>query len=304
MFTIDRLSRWNRSPIAALVLPALFLAVLAGCGGGEQTTASAPEPEKAPLISPALQPFLELEGSIDIAGGTAHIPVMEEAQKRIMTANPKIRITVAGGGSGQGVKQVSAGLVTIGNTGRPLSDEEAAAAGLVSFPFAIDGVAVVVHPENPVRDLSGEQVKQIFAGKLDNWSQVGGPDGPIHLFGREEGSGTRKTFWKKCLDKGDIAASANTVASNGAMKTAVSGDPGAIGYLSIGHIDDSIAAVALDGAAPTQDNAASGAFPVTRKLYMNTKGDPDPLTRAFIDYILGDEGAEIISAAHYIPLAR
>lgn len=266
------------------------------------TTSCGPREEPNPP-SPALAPFAGLEGKLAIAGGTAHIPVMAEAQKRIMTAHPKIEISVEGGGSGQGVKQVTAGLVQIGNTGRALSPAEIEAGGLVSFPFAIDGVAVVVHPDNPIRDLTKQQIQDLFAGKLTNWKDVGAADGPVHLFTREEGSGTRDTFWQLLLGKGEIAASANVLASNGAMKTAIAQDPGAIGYLSIGHLDDSLVGVAVDGAAPTQQNARNGSYQVTRKLYMNTKGAPSGLTKAFIDYVLGSEGAEIIRDNKYIPLA-
>jgi len=289
-------SRSTRA-IAFATACALFLtSFLPGCGSSS---------ERAPAeASQALQPFLSLQGELAIAGGTAHIPVMEEAQKRIMTANPKISISVAGGGSGQGVKQVTAGLVHIGNTGRVLTEAEIAAGGLKSFPFAIDGVAVIVHPDNPVRNLTTQQVKDLFAGQVTGWKSVDGSDSAVHVFTREEGSGTRSTFWEVLLGKGDITPSANVVESNGSMKTAVAGDPGAIGYLSIGHLDDSIAAVSIDGVAPTQENAASGKYEVTRGLYMNTKGEPTGLTKAFIDYILGPEGAKIVEANNYIVPAK
>jgi phosphate transport system substrate-binding protein len=250
---------------------------------------------------PALETFKGLEGSFDIAGGTAHIPVMEEAMKRIMTFNPRIRITVTGGGSGVGVQKVGEGLVQIGNTGRALSDDEVKKYGLKSFPFAIDGVAVVVHPTNSVRNLTSQQVRDIFAGKITNWKQVGGSDASINLYGRDEASGTRKVFWKKALGKGDIAKHANVVPSNGAMKVAVGRDPAAIGYLSIGHVDKTVAAVALEGVEATQENAQNGKYKVTRKLYMNTKGDPTGLAKAFIDYIRSPECADLIKSKGYIP---
>jgi phosphate transport system substrate-binding protein len=246
--------------------------------------------------------FKALEGKIDIAGGTAHIPVMKEAAEKIMQANPKIRITIAGGGSGVGVQKVGAGLVDIGNTGRPLTPAEISKYGLKTFPFAIDGVAVAVNPKNSVSALTSQQVKDIFAGKIKNWQEVGGADAPIHLFTRDEASGTRETFWKKALNKGPIDAKANIVASNGAMKLALSQDPQAIGYLGIGFVDQKVKAIKLDGADPTQENAKSGAYKVTRQLYMNTKGEPQPLVKAFIDYVKGPEGAKIIQKSGFIPL--
>jgi phosphate transport system substrate-binding protein len=253
-------------------------------------------------LAAPLDAFKSLEGTIDIAGGTAHIPVMKDAAQQIMAVNPKIRITVAGGGSGVGVQKVGAGLVAIGNTGRALTPEEVAKYGLKTFPFAIDGVAVAVNPKNPVKALTAQQVKDIFAGKTTNWKQVGGKDAPINLFTRDEASGTREVFWKKLLKKGPIADKANVVASNGAMKVAVAQDPNAIGYVGIGHLDATVVGVKLDGVDPTQENAKSGKYPVVRLLYMNTKGEPTPLVKAFIDYIKGPEGAKLAVKHGYIPV--
>jgi phosphate transport system substrate-binding protein len=251
-----------------------------------------------------LSSFKNLSGKIDIAGGTAHIPVMKEAAEQIMKANPKIRITVAGGGSGVGVQKVGAGLVAIGNTGRALKPGEVSKYGLQTFPFAIDGVAVAVNPKNPVSALTSQQVQDIFAGKVKNWQEVGGKSAAIHLFTRDEASGTRETFWKKLLKKGPIDAKANVVASNGAMKLALAQDPQAIGYLGIGFVDPKVKAIKLDGAEPTQENAKSGAYKVTRLLYMNTKGEPQPLVKAFIAYIKGPGGAKIIQKHGYIPTQK
>ena len=249
-----------------------------------------------------LDAFAGKKGKIDIAGGTAHIPVMKDAAKRIMQANPEIRISVAAGGSGVGVQKVGEGLVDIGNTGRPLSDEEVAKYGLKSFAFALDGVAVAVSPKNPVANLTAEQVQQIFAGKINNWKSVGGRDAGIHLYTRDEASGTREVFWEKLLKKGVIVETANVVASNGAMKSAVAEDGDAIGYVSIGHLDETIKAPTLGDIAPTQENARSGKYPIVRQLYMNTKGAPQGLTAAFINYVMGPDGTAMTAAAGYLPL--
>jgi len=250
-----------------------------------------------------LADFKGMSGIINIAGGTAHIPVMEEAAQRIMRAYPDIRITVAGGGSGVGVQKVGEGLVDIGNTGRPLSNAEQEKYGLRSYAFAIDGVCVGVHPSNPVDDLTPDQVRKIFASRITQWSELGAGHGDINLYTRDEASGTRAVFWKKLLNKGKIAGQANVVSSNGAMKVAISRDDRAIGYLSMGHVDQSIKPVSLDGVAPTQKNAVSGDYTVVRKLYMNTKGDPSPLTETFIRYIKGPECADIIRKKGFIPMS-
>ncbi len=251
-----------------------------------------------------LDSFKGQKGKIDIAGGTAHIPVMQEAAKRIMSTNRDIRITVAGGGSGVGVKQVGEGLVEIGNTGRALKKDEIEKYGLKTFPFAIDGVAVVINPENKVAELSFEQLGDIYAGKITNWKEVGGADAEINLYVREDGSGTREVFTEKAINKGAVSAKANVVSSNGAMKTAVAKDARAIGYVGIGHIDKSVKAPKLAGMTATQENAANGKYTVVRDLYMNTKGEPSGLTALFIDYIYSPEGQQIIKESKYIPLKR
>lgn len=264
---------------------------------GASLAAAAPQ-------SSALDAFKGLQGTLDIAGGTAHIPVMKAAARNIMQDNPGIRISVAGGGSGVGVQKVGEGLAQIGNTGRPLKASEVEKYGLVTFPFAVDGVAVAVNPTNKVSELSKAQIIGIFTGAVTNWKAVGGDDAPISLYVREDGSGTRETFEERALDKGTSAAGANVVNSNGAMKTAISRDPHAIGYVGIGHLDAGVKGIVLDGMVPNQNNAANGAYTITRLLFMNTKGDPQGLTRAFVDYIYSPEGAAIIGEAGYIPVGR
>ena len=264
----------------------------------------APNHSGSATISGELKKFQGLSGKIDIAGGTAHLPVMNEAVKRIHAANPGLRITVAGGGSGVGVKKLGEGLVEIGNTGRAVTDKEKEAHGLISFPFALDGVSIIVHPANPITGLSTEQMKKLYAGEIANWKEVGGPDGAVHLVMRDESSGTREVFWEILLGKGLISPAANVAASSGAVKVAVGRDPLAIGYTSMGHVDDTVKTIAIDGETPTRENALSGKYRVTRKLYMNTKGSPGELARTFIDYIRGPEGDTIVREAGFIPVRQ
>jgi phosphate transport system substrate-binding protein len=241
-------------------------------------------------------------GTLKISGGTAHIPVMKAAAKQIMTANGAIAISIAGGGSGVGIKQVGEGLVDIGNSGRKPSDEEVAKYGLKMHRWAVDGVGIVVNPANPVRRLSSAQIKAVYAGELANWKALGGPDKPINIYTRDNASGTREVFWKKALEKGEISAKANFVASNGAMKTAVAQDPYGIGYVSVGFIDQSVAPVALDGVAPTQENVKLGRYKVSRGLYSNTKGDPKGLAQKFLAYLFSDQGRQVIIQNGFIPV--
>ena len=249
-----------------------------------------------------LDAFKGEKGILRISGGTAHIPVMKEAAKRIMAFNPDIQITIAGGGSGAGIKQVGEGLVNIGNSGRKPTDSEISKYGLFMYKWAIDGVTAVVHPDNPVKRLSSKQLQDIYAGKIANWKSLGGDDRPINLYTRDKASGTREVFWKKALGKGDISGKAHFVASNGAMKSAVTNDPYAIGYISVGYLDKSVTAVRLDNVTPSLKTVQTGEYKVARGLYSNTKGEFSGLAKTFIQYLLSPEGQKIAVEKGFIPV--
>jgi phosphate transport system substrate-binding protein len=254
------------------------------------------------VTAAGLDAFKDEKGILRISGGTAHIPVMKEAAKRIMTSNPDIQITIAGGGSGAGIKQVGEGLVDIGNSGRKPTDSEISKYNLFMYQWAIDGVTAVVHPDNPVKRLSSKQLQDIYAGRIAGWKTIGGDDRPINIYTRDNASGTRAVFWKKALGKGDISEKAHFVASNGAMKSAVTNDPYAIGYVSVGYIDESIAPVALDNIMPGLKTVQSGEYKVARGLYSNTKGEFSGLAKKFIQYLLSPEGQQIAAEKGFIPV--
>jgi len=249
-----------------------------------------------------LDRFKNESGVLRISGGTAHIPVMKEAAKRIIAYNPDIQIAIAGGGSGAGIKQVGEGLVNIGNSGRKATDSEISKYGLSLYKWAIDGVAAVVHPDNPVKGLSSKELQDIYAGRIANWKVFGGDDRPINIYTRDKSSGTRAVFWKKALKKGDISGRAQFVASNGAMKSAVANDPYAIGYMSVGYLDGSVAPVALNNTIPSLQTVQTGEYSVARGLYSNTKGDYSGLAKKFIQYLLSPEGQKIAAEKGFIPV--
>ncbi len=170
------------------------------------------------------------------------------------------------------------------------------------FQWAIDGVGVGVNPANSVKNLSKDQVKDIFAGNIGNWGDLGGIDHAVTVYTRDEASGTREVFWQKALDKGAISTKALFVPSNGAMKTAAANDPNAIGYVSVGHMDASVAPVTLDDVTPTLETVKSGEYPIARGLYSNTKGEPEGLSRLFIDYLFSPEGQQIAADKGFIPV--
>lgn len=249
-----------------------------------------------------LDTFKGQKGTLKLAGGTAHIPVLKEVAKRIRSVNPDIHISIAGGGSGVGIKQVGEGLVDIGNSGRRPKNKEIQKYNLKLFKWAVDGVAVIVHPTNKVKALTRDQVRAIYSGKIENWKQVGGADKKVDLYTRHKMSGTRSVFWKKALKKGEITSSAVVVESNGAMIYGISHAPNGIGYVSVGYIDDSVAPVELDGVMPTQENVKQGKYKISRGLYSSTKGDPKGLTKKLIDYLLTPEIQKVVADKGFIPV--
>lgn len=253
-------------------------------------------------IASDIDTFKGEKGELKISGGTAHIPVMKIVAKKIMQLNPNINITIAGGGSGAGIKQVGEGLVGIGNSGRKAKPKEISTYGLSMYKWAIDGVAPVVNPSNRINALSSQQLKDIYSGKITSWKSLGGEDHNITVFTRDASSGTRSVFWKKALQKGDISASAHFVSSNGAMKSAIANDPYAIGYVSVGYFDASVAPVTLDNVLPSLETIKSGQYQVARGLYSNTKGEAKGLSKKFIDYLLSPEGQKIASQKGFIPV--
>ncbi len=242
------------------------------------------------------------KGIIRISGGTAHIPVIKEAARRIMKSNPDIQIIIAGGGSGVGIKQVGEGLVDIGNSGRKPSQIEIKKYNLKLYKWAIDGVCAIVNSKNKIKNLSSLQLQNIFSGKITNWKELGGENRDINVYTRDAASGTRSVFWKKALKKGKITNKANVVVSNGAMKTAVKNDPQGIGYVSVGFVDKQIAPIALNGVTPSIKSIKNKTYKIARYLYSNTKGHPTGLVDKFIKYLLSPEGQKIAKAKGFIPI--
>ncbi len=239
--------------------------------------------------------------TVSMAGGTAHIPVMQDAAK-LLTAEG-IELVVAAGGSGVGITKVATGLVDIGNSGRPLTPEEKTRYGLEEHRFAIDGIALIVHPGNPLQNVDAATAQRIFSGIKTQWSDFTSRQGAIRLYTREESSGTRQTFKELVMKESPFAVYAHVVTSNGAMKVAVAQDLDAIGFCSIGHLDRSVKAVAFSGIAPTQSNAASGIYPVVRPLVMAVRKNPSAPVLRVLQLIQSPAFADHIRAYGYLPLS-
>ncbi|MHB9031837.1 MAG: phosphate ABC transporter substrate-binding protein [Anaerolineae bacterium] len=241
-----------------------------------------------------------LSGKITAAGSTSLQPLAEKLSTAFMAANPAVEVDIQGGGSGVGVKSVQDGTAQLGMVSRELTAAEIAT-GINVYTVAKDAIVIIVNPDVTVTDLTKAQVQQIFAGTITNWKEVGGPDKPIVVVAREEGSGTRGAFQELVLGKDiNISAQAILQSSNGAILSTVSSTPDSISFLSLGFVDSSIKVVAIDGVEGTEANAASGKYSSVRPLSFISKGEPTGVAKAFLDWALGPDGQKIVSEQGYL----
>ena len=243
----------------------------------------------------------DLSGSISMAGSTSMEKLANAVAESFMAKYPGVMVTAEFTGSSAGVEAVTAGSVDIGNSSRALKDSEKEA-GAVENIVAIDGIAVVVDPANTIEGLTKQQLTDIYTGKVKNWSEVGGEDSVIIVVGREAGSGTRGAF-EELLEIEDACVYANELDSTGAVMAKVASTPGAIGYVSLDVIDDSVIPVALDGVVPTVDNIKAGEYFLSRPFVMATMGEiseQNEVVQAFFEYLKSEEGKEVIEAVGLI----
>lgn len=265
-------------------------ALLAGCG----TNSSAPQPEQK---QPAAADSNQSSGSgqttsgepVTAVGSTALQPLVEQAAKDFMAKNQGVQIQVQGGGSGTGLSQVASGAATIGNSDIFAEEKQGIPANeLKDHKVAVVGMAAAVSPQVTVDNLSKQQLIDIFTGKITNWKEVGGPDLKVTLVNRPKSSGTRATFHKFALD-GKEEAEGITEDSSGTVRKIIAETPGAIGYLALSYINDTVKPLKLDGVEANAENIATNKYPVWAYEHMYTKGEPTGNAKAFLDYILSEE---------------
>ena len=245
----------------------------------------------------------ELSGSIQLVGSTSMEKLSNALAESFMDKYPDVEVTAEFVGSGAGIEAVTTGTADIGNSSRNLKDTEKAA-GAVENVVAIDGIAVCTHKDNTVTNLTVQQLKDIYTGKVTNWSELGGKDAPIIVVGREAGSGTRGAF-EELLKIENECTYANELDTTGAVMAKVGSTPGAIGYVSLDVIDDSVLALSLEGVEPTAENIKAGSYCLSRPFIMATKGEitaQNELVQAWFAYVMSDEGQEVAKKVGLIPV--
>lgn len=256
---------------------------------------------------------------IVVDGSTTVGPIAKAFAEYYMAKHPDVDITVNESGSGNGAKSLINGTCDIADMSRFMKKKEFAAAvqnGVlpVAHAIAIDAVCLIVHPSNPVRQLTLEQVRDIYRGAISNWKEVGGPDKPIVVISRDTNSGTYETFERLVMThkvngekiREKIKPGAEYVGSNGAVRARVQSTPYAIGYVGLGFVDKTVKALEISGVYPSRESIASGRYPISRPLFMFTNGYPKLGTHlhAFVTLYLTEKGQEIIEEIGFVPLTR
>ncbi len=242
-----------------------------------------------------------------IKGSTTVLPVAQVASEAYMKMHQDVNISLSGGGSGNGIKALIDGSTDIANSSRFIKDNEIALAqekGIfpVAHRIAIDAIVPIVHPDNPVTNLSIEQLSLIYQGKIENWKEVGGKDLKIVVVSRDTSSGTYEVWEEKVLHKAKVTSRAQLQASNGAVVQTVSKNKYAIGYIGIGYINDSVRPTTVDGIVASASMALSGKYPVARPLFMFTKGWPTGVALDFLNFIVSRDGQALVSKEGFVPL--
>ena len=269
--------------IAAVSVVIVASSLIIGCGSSDTT------------ISKKVN-----DTTIAISGSTSVGPLVELEEEEFEANNQDVTIEINQTGSSSGIKDTISGTTEIGMSSRELTDEESK--NLKEVTIAVDGIGVVVNKNNPVKNLTLEQIKDIFTGKITNWSEVGGEDKEIVVVSREEGTGTRTAFQEILnYSKEDTVKNAIVNNSTGATKVMVEENDNAIGYMSIGYIDDSIASVNVDGVEATADNVKSGEYKIQRPfLLVYKEGALSEEGQEFIDFILSDKGQAIVAEENLV----
>jgi phosphate transport system substrate-binding protein len=247
-------------------------------------------------------------GNVEIKGSTTVLPIAQKVAEAYMKEHPDVKITISGGGSGNGIKALIDGSTDIADSSRFIKDKEVKLAvenGRYPVPFAVayDCIVPVVHPSNSVENLTMEQLKDIYMGKVRNWKEIGGPDRPVVVVSRDTSSGTYEVWHTKVLKKERVFPGALLQASNGAVVQAVSNNKNAIGYIGLGYVENSVKGLTVNNVRGSEESTLNGTFPISRPLFMFTSGWPEGDTLNFVNYVIHPQkGQEYVSEIGFVPL--
>ncbi|MCR5747623.1 MAG: phosphate ABC transporter substrate-binding protein [Lachnospiraceae bacterium] len=300
--------------IATLTALCLTTAIITGCGAsGSSEANTAATPAKAETAAEKTSENTEtstteakndaasntgetqLNGTISLAGSTSMEKLCEAMSESFMEANPGVTVTVEYTGSGAGLESLASGSVDIGDASRALKDDEKAN-GAVENIVAIDGIAVITDKENSLKDIAAEDLAKIYKGEVANWKEIGGPDQPIVVIGREAGSGTRDAF-EEIMEVKDACAYAQELDSTGAVLAKVASTPGSVGYVSLDVVDDTVTGLMIDGVEPTEEKILAGTYLLQRPFVMATMGEvsvQSEVVQGWFNYINSDTGKDVI----------
>jgi phosphate transport system substrate-binding protein len=238
------------------------------------------------------------KAGITVAGSTSVEPFAELLAEEYMSLHKESHIYVQGGGSTAGIEAAMTGAANIGMSSRYLIDGEKKLHAVI---IAKDAIAVIINPKNPIEGLSLDQIRNIFSGKIRSWKEVGGTLHSIVLVTREEGSGTRESFQKFVMEKEDISLEALVQDSNGAVRQVVASDPNAIGYISLGLVNEEVKAIKISGVEPNLSNIKSGQYKLVRPFLFVFNGEPTGEARAFLDFVLSPPAQKLLSKEGLVP---
>jgi len=247
-------------------------------------------------------------GTININGSTTVLPIAQKVAEAYMKENPDVSISVSGGGSGNGIKALIDGTTDIADSSRFIKEKEVKAAvekGRYPVPFAVayDCIVPVVHPGNPVKDITLDQLKGIYMGEIKNWKELGGPDKKIVAISRDTSSGTYEVWEEKVMNKERVFPGALLQASNGAVAQAVSKNNNAIGYVGFGYLNKDLKGLSVNGITGSDETTLNGTYPISRPLFMFTPGWPEGDVLNFINYVLNPKkGQKFVKDAGFVPL--
>ena len=251
------------------------------------------------LVIPFIIGCQRPKAGITVAGSTSVEPFAELLAEEYMRLHPESHIYVQGGGSSSGIVAARSGAASIGMASRLLLPNEK---DLRPVEIARDAIAIIVHPTNPIENLSLDQVREIFSGKLKDWKEVGGHPHPMVIVTREEGSGTREAFQTFVMKKEEVNLDALVQDSNGAIRQVVSSDPNAIGYISLGLVNDKVRALRISGVEPDQANIENGSYTLVRPFLFVFNGEPKGEAKPFLEFVLSRGAQEILRKEGLVPV--